>query len=194
MFCSFFSFFLLFFFFPFIILLHRTADPPKVQQNLWAVFCSLEGGCLTQEEEDSKKHRRREARMACWDWLDWVLGVPKRLPQVLKVTLSDMLYRMGDFAVDCPARWRWAYLGLWQSSSQLQMISPTLARWRWAYLGSAMLKPAKSLIGEAKHAWLYYSDSAQVLKREPYLTLGTQQRVPMGQLISAPACGLKECR
>ena len=31
---------------------------------------------------------------------------------------------MGDFAVDQPAWWRWAYLGLWQSSSQLQMISP----------------------------------------------------------------------
>ena len=96
--------------------------------------------------KDSKKHRRTTACTACWDWLDWVLGVPKRLPQVLKVTLSDMLYRMGDLAVDCPARWRWAYLGLWQSSSQLQMISPTLARWRWAYLGSAMLKPAKLLI------------------------------------------------
>ena len=53
---------------------------------------------------------------------------------------------MGDLAADHPAWWRWAYLGLWQSSSQLQMISPTLARGRWAYLGSAMLKPAKSLI------------------------------------------------
>ena len=53
---------------------------------------------------------------------------------------------MGDLAADHPAWWRWAYLRLWQSSSQLQMISPTLARWRWAYLGSAMLKPAKSLI------------------------------------------------
>ena len=54
--------------------------------------------------------------------------------------------RMGDLAADRPAWWCWAYLGLWQSSSQLQMISPILARWRWAYLGSAMLKPAKSLI------------------------------------------------
>ena len=51
----------------------------------------------------------------------------------------------GDLAADRPAWWRWAYLGLWQSSSHLQMISPTLARWRWAYLGSAMLKPEKSL-------------------------------------------------
>ena len=49
-------------------------------------------------------------------------------------------------AADCSTLWHWAYLGLWQSSSQLQMISPTLTRWRWAYLGSAMLKPAKSLI------------------------------------------------
>ena len=53
---------------------------------------------------------------------------------------------MGDLAVDRPAWWRWAYLGLWQSSGQLQMISPTLARWHWAYLGGAMLKPAKLLI------------------------------------------------
>ena len=50
---------------------------------------------------------------------------------------------MGDLAANGPAWWRWAYLGFWQSSSQLQMISPTLARWRWAYLGSAMFKPAK---------------------------------------------------
>ena len=57
-----------------------------------------------------------------------------------------LLMVMGDLAADCPTWWHWAYLGLWQSSSQLQMISPTLARWRWAYLGSAMLKPAKSLI------------------------------------------------
>ena len=54
--------------------------------------------------------------------------------------------RMGDLAADRPAWWHWAYLGLGQSSSQLQMISPTLARWRWACLGSAVLKPAKSLI------------------------------------------------
>ena len=59
---------------------------------------------------------------------------------------------MGDLAADRPTWWRWAYLGLWQSSSQLQMISPTLARWRWAYLGSAMLKPAKSLI-KHKRFW-----------------------------------------
>ena len=198
----------------------------------------------SHKEDDRKKHRRREARTACWDWLDSVLGVPKRLPQVPKVkwhplacftegairklrktarsteegrsalgltwvspniflrflewqplacfTVGAILklrktarsteerrpaqpagtdltgswvspnvslrflkwhsltcfteWAMGDLAADRPAWWRWAYLGLWQSSSQLQMISPTLARWRWAYLGSAMLKPAKSLI------------------------------------------------
>ena len=59
---------------------------------------------------------------------------------------EECLQWMGDLAADRPAWWRWAYLGLWPSSSQLQMISPTLARWRWAYLGSAMLKPAKSFI------------------------------------------------
>ena len=53
---------------------------------------------------------------------------------------------MGDLAADRPAWWRWAYLGLWQSSGQLQMISPSEARWHWAYLGSAMRKPAKSLM------------------------------------------------
>ena len=58
-----------------------------------------------------------------------------------------MVWPMGDLAADHPVWWRWAYLGLWQSSSQLQLISATLARWSWAYLGSAMLKPAKSLIG-----------------------------------------------
>ena len=61
---------------------------------------------------------------------------------------SGRVLWMGDLAADRPVWWRWAYLGLWQSSSQLQMISPTLARWRWAYLGSAVLKPAKSLIAD----------------------------------------------
>ena len=66
---------------------------------------------------------------------------------------------MGDLAVDRPTRLRWAYLGLWQSSGQLKMISPTLARWRWAYLGSAMLKPAKSLIG----SWPRWRSLAYIL-------------------------------
>ena len=70
--------------------------------------------------------------------------------QCAKATDKGFQLTMGDLAADRPAWWRWAYLGFWQSSSQLQMISPTLARWRWAYLGSAMLKPAKSLIQHAK--------------------------------------------
>ena len=66
---------------------------------------------------------------------------------------------MGDLAADRPSWWHWAYLGLWQSSSQLQMISPTLARWHWAYLGSAMLKPAKSLIMPLVGGRMLYSDA-----------------------------------
>ena len=41
------------------------------------------------------------------------------------VHLTFRMIIMGDLAVDRPAWWRWAYLGLWQSSGQLQMISPT---------------------------------------------------------------------
>ena len=62
---------------------------------------------------------------------------------------------MGDLAADRPAWWRWAYLGLWQSSSQLQMISPTLAWWRWACLGSAVLKAAKWLIMSRRHRHMH---------------------------------------
>ena len=50
---------------------------------------------------------------------------------------------MGDLAADRPAWWRSAYLGLWQSSSQLRMISPTLARWRWAYCGQCNAQASK---------------------------------------------------
>ena len=60
---------------------------------------------------------------------------------------------MGDLAADRPAWRRWAYLGLWQSSSQLQMISPTLARSIWAVQCSS--QQSRSLCSPLVHNYVH---------------------------------------
>ena len=84
---------------------------------------------------------------------------------------------MGNLAADRPAWWRWAYLGLWQSSSQLQMISPILTRWRWAYLGSAMLKPAKSFIVRPLQYYLHEKTSNKKAENGRTLSSGAEWTV-----------------
>ena len=53
----------------------------------------------------------------------------RKLTEVCSCQRALIQHAMGDLAADRPAWWCWTYLGLSQSSSQLQMISPTLARW-----------------------------------------------------------------
>ena len=53
----------------------------------------------------------------------------RKLTEVCSCQRALIQHAMGDLAADRPAWWRWTYLWLSQSSSQLQMISPTLARW-----------------------------------------------------------------